>query len=80
MERTMKILMNGSKYFIANNWAANRKVQIAAGYLKDAALDWYTADATNIVQWHQNGQNDNFDDRFIAYFLLKLNKINGTMN
>ncbi|RIA79739.1 hypothetical protein C1645_840033 [Glomus cerebriforme] len=49
----------------------NRKVLIAAEYLKDAALDWYVADAANIAQWHQNRQNNNFDDQFIAYFFSK---------
>ena len=51
---------------IANNWPANRKIQIAAGFLKDAALDWYTANARNIAQWHINGTNNNFDDLFIT--------------
>jgi hypothetical protein len=53
---------------VANNWPANRKVQIAAGFLKDAALDWYTANAGNIGQWHLDAANNNFDDLFIARF------------
>ena len=54
--------------FIANNWPNNRKIQIAAGFLKDAALDWFTANVENIGQWHQNNANNNFDDLFIARF------------
>ena len=33
----------------ANQWAAGRKVAIAAGYLKEAAHDWYEADKGNIA-------------------------------
>jgi len=53
---------------VANRWAAGRKMAIAAGYLKEAAHDWYEADKANIVQWHIDGANNNFDDRFINYF------------
>ena len=53
----------------ANQWPDNRKIEIATGYLRDAARDWYQADRANINQWHQGGQADtNFDDRFRAYF------------
>jgi hypothetical protein len=53
---------------IANNWTDNRKVPITAGFLKDAALDWYTANAGNIGQWHTTNANNNFDDLFITRF------------
>ena len=34
----------------ANQWPDNRKVAIAAGYLRDAAHDWYVNDRANIQQ------------------------------
>jgi len=60
----------------ANRWPNNRKVAIAAGYLKEAAHDWYIANAANITQWHVNNNPNNFDDRFKAYFSpeIKQNK------
>ena len=45
-----------------------RKVQIAAGYLRDAAQDWFQNDRINIDKWHANNDNGSFDLRFIAYF------------
>src|SRR5438477_10245180 len=53
---------------IANNWPNQRKIPITTGFLKDAALDWYTANTRNIGQWHLNNTNNNFDDLFIARF------------
>ena len=52
----------------ANRWADNRKVEIAAGFLREAARAWYEADRNNINQWHQNNNANNFDDRFLARF------------
>ena len=34
---------------VANRWAAGRKIAIAAGYLKEAAHDWYEIDKANIA-------------------------------
>jgi hypothetical protein len=45
-----------------------RKVQIAAGYLREAAQDWFQNDRTNIDRWHTDGDNGSFDIRFINYF------------
>ena len=53
----------------ANQWPDNRKIEIAAGYLKDAAADWYRADRANINQWNQfNNANGSFYHRFIQHF------------
>ena len=52
----------------ANGWPDARKVALAAGHLRDAARDWYEQDHTNIVQWHIDARNDNFDDRLKNYF------------
>ena len=51
---------------VANRWAAGRKIAIAAGYLKEAAYNWYEADKANIVQWHTDGANNNFDQLFLT--------------
>ncbi|GET60895.1 retroviral-like aspartic protease 1 [Rhizophagus irregularis DAOM 181602=DAOM 197198] len=40
----------------------------SAGFLKEAARDWYEEDRGNINQWHVNNNNDNFDTQFINYF------------
>jgi hypothetical protein len=55
----------------ANQWADNRKVAIAVGFLKETARAWYEADQANVAQWHLNGNANNFDDRFLAYFSPK---------
>ncbi|HVH96387.1 MAG TPA: hypothetical protein VM682_05555, partial [Bacillus sp. (in: firmicutes)] len=54
--------------FAANGWPDNRKIALAAGFLREAARDWYEADRTNIAQWHIDNNANNFDDRLIAYF------------
>ena len=51
-----------------NRWPDNQKLAIAAGYLRDAAHDWFVNDRANIQQWHIQNQQGNFDDRFIEYF------------
>ena len=51
-----------------NRWPDDRKVAIAAGYLRDAAHDWFVNDRANIQQWHIQNQQGNFDDRFIEHF------------
>ncbi|CAB4437866.1 unnamed protein product [Rhizophagus irregularis] len=38
--------------FAANGWPDNRKIALAAGFLKEAARDWYEDDKGNINQWH----------------------------
>src|SRR5919205_3541536 len=62
---------------IANNWADNvRKLEIAKGYLKDAASDWIRtatdANAQNqIVRFLSGGANEDitsFDTRFLQQF------------
>jgi hypothetical protein len=35
--------------FAANGWPDNRKIALAAGFLREAARDWYEADRTNIA-------------------------------
>jgi len=49
-----------------------RKVQIAAGYLREAAQDWFQTDRANINRWHTDGNMGSFDLRFIAYFSTKI--------
>ncbi len=56
----------------ANGWAGNannvRRRDIAASYLRENAAEWYEEDQANIAQWHTDGQNDNFRERFKSYF------------
>ncbi|CAG8775671.1 6582_t:CDS:2, partial [Rhizophagus irregularis] len=59
---------NQNPAFAANRWPDNRKIALAAGFLKEAARDWYEEDRGNINQWHVNNNNDNFDTQFINYF------------
>ncbi|CAB4418407.1 unnamed protein product [Rhizophagus irregularis] len=40
--------------FAANGWPDNRKIALAAGFLKEAARDWYEENRGNINQWHIN--------------------------
>ncbi|GBC36526.2 hypothetical protein GLOIN_2v1777707 [Rhizophagus irregularis DAOM 181602=DAOM 197198] len=54
--------------FAANGWPDNRKIALAAGFLKEAARDWYEEDRGNINQWHVDNNANNFDTRFINYF------------
>ncbi|GBC11803.1 activity-regulated cytoskeleton-associated protein [Rhizophagus irregularis DAOM 181602=DAOM 197198] len=54
--------------FDANGWPDNRKIALAAGFLKEAARDWYEEDRGNINQWHIDANANNFDTRFINYF------------
>ena len=56
----------------ANGWGGNdnnvRRKNIAATYLRGNAAEWYETDQANIVQWHIDGQNDNFRERFKDHF------------
>ena len=56
----------------ANGWTGDpnnvRRKDIAASYLRGNAAEWYGADQANIVQWHIDGQNDNFRERFKDHF------------
>ncbi|GBC14645.1 ribonuclease H-like domain-containing protein [Rhizophagus irregularis DAOM 181602=DAOM 197198] len=54
--------------FAANGWPDNRKIALAAGFLKEAARDWYEENRGNINQWHIDDNADNFDTRLINYF------------
>ncbi|GBC37406.2 hypothetical protein GLOIN_2v1777707 [Rhizophagus irregularis DAOM 181602=DAOM 197198] len=54
--------------FAANGWPDNQKIALAAGFLKEAAQDWYEEDRGNINQWHIDNNADNFDTRLINYF------------
>ena len=54
--------------FAANGWPDNRKIALAAGFLKEAAQDWYEENRGNINQWHINNNANNFDTRLINYF------------
>ena len=53
----------------ANNWSKDRYIQIAAGYLKGPAFDWFTDQQTNLTEW--NNDNDkpaSFTHGLIDYF------------
>ena len=52
----------------ANRWPNDRRIAIAAGFLRDAALDWYNGDRANINQWNVNNGNNNFVTRFLEHF------------
>src|SRR6266480_2077892 len=60
------------KVCAANGWAGNdnnvRRKNIAGSYLRGNAAEWYETDQGNIVQWHIDGNNDNFRERFKDYF------------
>ena len=45
-----------------------RRKNIASGYLRGNAAEWYETDQANIAQWHIDGQNDNFRERFKGHF------------
>ncbi|GBB87478.1 hypothetical protein RclHR1_13970001 [Rhizophagus clarus] len=52
-----------------NQWTGNRRVAIAAGYLKDAAHDWFRANGNGLTAWNDNtNQNASFVHQFEAYF------------
>ena len=53
---------------IANQWANNRKPQIAAGYLKDSAARWFDEHQNQIAYWNQPASPFNFTDQFIHHF------------
>ena len=56
----------------ANGWGGNdnniRRKNIASSYLRGNAAEWYETDQANIAQWHIDGQNDNFRERFKDHF------------
>src|SRR5579862_8438714 len=61
--------------FTTNGWQPGnnqtRKIQIAAGYLRDAAFDWYRQDQGNITRYEDNGHNNgnnNFTTQFLAQY------------
>ncbi|CAG8742280.1 17833_t:CDS:2 [Rhizophagus irregularis] len=54
--------------FAVNRWPDNRKVALAARFLKEAAHDWYEDNKGIINQWHIDYNANNFDIQFIAYF------------
>jgi len=61
--------------FITNGWPEGqnqaRKINIVAGFLRDAAADWYQQDKTNITRYHDNNHNqgaNNFTNRLLAQF------------
>src|SRR3989440_8343560 len=51
-----------------NELPDDQKMRVAIGHLKGIALEWYQGDQANIVQWHIDNNNDNFDDRLITHF------------
>ena len=60
----------------ANQWPDARLVDIALGYLKGAARDWYVAKKNEILQWNdwEEGHGDNavmnegFKTKFLKFF------------
>ena len=51
-----------------------RKVQYTAGFLRDAAQDWFQNDRANITRQHEDGNSASFDIRFLAYFATPARK------
>src|SRR5215216_3674649 len=56
----------------ANNWPMNRWTPIAAGYLKEAARDWYTQHKEEVENWEDDntydGEGPGFESQFLQYF------------
>jgi hypothetical protein len=52
----------------ANQWTNNRKIAIAAGYLRDAAAKWYDENQLNFQNWAVQGSQYNFTNQFLDYF------------
>ncbi|CAB4434015.1 unnamed protein product [Rhizophagus irregularis] len=65
---TSKVCRLFEAAFAANGWPDNRKIALAAGFLKEAACDWYEDNRGTINQWHVDNNANNFDTQFIAYF------------
>jgi len=64
-------LANFEKAAETNKWATEeRKVKVAAAFLKGAASDWYDAKKTDIgAHWiTSNNGGNNFVDQFKGYF------------
>ncbi|RIB30064.1 hypothetical protein C2G38_2153636 [Gigaspora rosea] len=64
----------------ANNWNGDRRLQIASGYLKEAAADWYKEERINISYW-KTGSEDEVERRKFAppekqhHWQLELNSL-----
>jgi len=56
----------------ANNWQVDRWTSIAAGYLKEAARDWYAQHKEEVENWeddhHYDGEGPGFESQFLQYF------------
>jgi len=64
---------------MANQWTPYRCVEIAPGYFKEAARDWYLSHKTELthwLNWEEPGQNDGnsriphdrFKTKFFTFF------------
>ncbi len=51
----------------ANNVVNEKRVAVAAVYLRDAAVEWYEADKANI-NWYTNNNPESFIRRIKARF------------
>lgn len=59
----------------ANNIQNDRKVVIAAAYLKDIAGSWYEREKNNINAWNQqNNAQNNFKQKFIEAFSSRVKR------
>jgi hypothetical protein len=60
----------------ANRWSdqLNRRKDILAAFLKDAAATWFEGDRANIDNWNTNGSNTSFVSRFKLYFCNEAKK------
>src|SRR5439155_24309238 len=73
---------------LANQWTRNRRVEIAPGYLRDAARDWYLSNRNELNYWSdwqdEEGENPIYNQEFKLKFfnslIQKPKKINGTIN
>ena len=64
---------------LANQWTRNKQVEIAPGYLRDAAWDWYLSNRDKLNYWSdwqdEKGENpiynQGFKTKFLEYFTLE---------
>ena len=54
---------------VTNRWQGDRRIEIATGYLRDAARDWFARVRNTITTWDDaENQDASFIPRFIAEF------------
>ncbi|CAG8798349.1 3613_t:CDS:2, partial [Gigaspora rosea] len=54
-----------------NNWAENRCLKIASGYLKGAAAEWYKENKNEIKNWKTESENEDEKKKSFYHLLAK---------